>query len=130
MHEIDQEFLALPYQQLAAAALDRARSLGVHHADFRFERVRYQQIRARDGQLQGASESEDLGLAVRVIHRGAWGFASGVVLDPSEAVRLAETAVRTAEVASAMTSVPVELAPEPVHADETWVSSYDVDPFA
>ncbi len=130
MREIDPEFLALPYQQLAAAALDRARSLGAHHADFRFERIRYQHIRARDGQLEGASQSEDLGLAVRVIHRGAWGFASGVVLDPAEAVRLAETAVRTAEVASAMTSVPVELAAEPVHAGETWVSSYDVDPFA
>ena len=130
MHEIDREFLALPYRRLADAALDRARALGVQHADFRFERIRYQHIRARDGQLQGASESEDLGLAVRVIHRGAWGFASGVVLDPAEAVRLAETAVRTAEVASAMTTEPVELAPEPVHADRTWVSAYDVDPFA
>ena len=130
MHEIDPGFAALPHRLLADAALDRARSLGVQHADFRFERVRYQHIRARDGQLQGASESEDLGLAVRVIHRGAWGFASGVVVDASEAVRLAETAVRTAEVASAMTIEPVQLAPEPVHADETWVSSYDIDPFA
>jgi TldD protein len=130
MHEIDPEFLALPYRPLAEAALDRARSLGVQHADFRFERIRYQHIRARDGQLQGASESEDVGLAVRVIHRGAWGFASGVVLDPAEAVRLAETAVATAELASAMTPQPVQLAPEPVHADETWVSAYDIDPFA
>src|SRR3954452_23992520 len=95
MHEVDSEFLALPYQQLASAALDRARSLGVEHADFRFERVRYQDIRVRDGQLQGADESEDLGLAVRVVHRGAWGFASGVALDEDEAVRLAETAGRT-----------------------------------
>ena len=31
-------------------------------------------------------------------------------------------------VAAAMTSRPVELAPEPVHGDVTWVSSYDVDP--
>src|SRR5687768_15411389 len=130
MHDIDPEFLALPYRQLADAALERARSLGVQHADFRFERVRYQHIRARDGQLQGATESEDLGLAVRVVYRGAWGFASGVVVDPAEAVRLAETAVRTAEVAAAMTTEPVELAPEPVHADQTWVSSYDIDPFA
>ena len=28
-----------------------------------------------------------------------------------------------------MTSAPVELAPEPVHDDVTWVSSYDVNPF-
>ena len=90
MPEIDPQFLALPLRGLADAALSRARSLGVQHADFRLERVRYQHIRVRDGRLEGAGETEDLGIAVRVIHRGAWGFASGVVLDPDEAVRLAE----------------------------------------
>jgi TldD protein len=130
MHEVDPEFLALPYRRLAAAALDRARSAGAEHADFRFERVRYELLQARDGELQGASRREDLGMAVRVVHRGAWGFASGVVLDPVEAERLADAAVRTAEVASAMTTRSVVLAPEPVHPDETWVSAYDVDPLA
>ena len=129
MPEVDPEFLALPFRELAAAALDRARSRGVDHADFRLERVRYQQIRVRDGHLQGASDSEDLGLAVRVVHKGAWGFASGVALDPAEAERLAETAVATAELASAMTARAVRLAPEPVHQDRTWVSSYEVNPF-
>ena len=129
MSSVDPEFLALPCRELAAAALDRARSLGVSHADFRLERIRYQHLRVRDGRLQGASETEDLGFAVRVVHRGAWGFASGVVLDPAEAERVAETAVATAVVAAAMTSRPVELADEPVHTDRTWVSAYDTDPF-
>ena len=61
-------------------ALARAQELGATHADFRFERIRYQYLGARDGVLQGASDTEDLGFAVRVIHGGAWGFASGVVL--------------------------------------------------
>ncbi len=77
MPPVDPEFLALPCRELAAVALDRARSLGVSHADFRLERIRYQHLRVRDGRLQGASETEDLGFAVRVVHRGAWGFASG-----------------------------------------------------
>lgn len=98
------------------------------HADFRFERVRYQSLTVRDGVLQGANDQEDLGFAVRVIHRGAWGFASGVVLTPEEAVRVAETAVAVARVAAEMTSTPVEIADEPVHADVEWVSSYDVNP--
>ena len=78
--------------------------------------------------LQGAADTEDLGFAVRVIHGGAWGFASGVVLTDDEAVRLAETAVAVAQVAAEMTATPVELAREPVHDDVTWVSSYDVNP--
>ncbi|HET8960136.1 TldD/PmbA family protein, partial [Nocardioides sp.] len=98
-------------------------------ADFRFERVRYQQLGVRDGVLQGAADTEDLGFAVRVIHQGAWGFASGVVLTPESAVAVAERAVEVARVAAAMTGAPVELAPEPVYDDVTWISSYDRNPF-
>jgi TldD protein len=126
--EIDPTFLALPFKRLGQVALERARDFGVTHADFRFERNRYQYFSVRDGVLEGAQDAEDLGFAVRVILDGAWGFASGVALTESEAVTVAETAVTVAKVAAKMTSRPVELAPEPVHADVTWVSSYDVNP--
>jgi TldD protein len=126
---MDATFTALPSRALADAALTRARELGAGHADFRFERIRYQSLVVRDGVLQSASDQEDLGFAVRVIHRGSWGFASGVILTPEEAVRVAETAVAVAQVAAEMTSAPVEIADEPVHADVEWLSSYDVNPF-
>jgi TldD protein len=126
---LDPSFTVLPYRSLGDAALTRARALGASHADFRFERVRYQELVARDGVLQSASDTEDLGFAVRVIHDGAWGFASGVVLTTDEAVRVAEAAVAVARVAAGMTATPVELAPEPVHDDVEWVSSYRIDPF-
>ena len=77
------------------------------HADFRFERNRYQYFSVRDGALEGAQDGEDLGFAVRVILDGAWGFASGVALTESEAVTVAETAVTVAQVAAKMTSRPV-----------------------
>jgi TldD protein len=128
-HEIDGSFTALPYRRLAEAALTRAQDFHVSHADFRFERIRSQDIRVRDGRLQGATDSEDVGFAVRVVLNGAWGFASGMLLSTQEAVRVAEAAVRTAQVAAAMTLRPVELAPEPTYDDVQWVSAYEVDPF-
>jgi TldD protein len=128
MPDIDSAFLALPRDELAAAALGAAEELGAEHADFRLEQLRGQEIRVRDGLLQGVADSTDIGMAVRVVHRGAWGFASGVVLTVDEAVRLAQVAVSVAEVAATMTDPPVQLAPEPVHT-ATWVSAYDVDPF-
>ena len=67
-----------PTARLGDAALARARELGASHADFRFERVRYQDVRRARRRLQGAGDAEDLGFAVRVVHGGAWGFASGV----------------------------------------------------
>ena len=129
-HPIDPSFTALPYRRMAEAALARAQDFHVSHADFRFERIRYQDIRVRDGRLQSASDTGDVGFAVRVILNGAWGFASGVVLSPESAVQVAETAVRAAQVAVAMTATPVELAPEPVYDDVEWVSSYVTDPLA
>jgi TldD protein len=126
---IDPTFTALPYRKLAAAALSRARDFGVAHADFRFERVRYQHVSVRDGHLQGAQDAEDLGFAVRVVHNGAWGFAAGVALTTDEAVKVTEQAVNVALVAAEMTRTAVELAPEPVYDDVAWCSAYDLNPF-
>ncbi|GAB2855928.1 TldD/PmbA family protein [Nocardioides pacificus] len=125
---LDPTFLSLPYRSLGDAALQRARELGVTHADFRFERLRHQYVGVRDEVLQTAADAEDMGFAVRVIHRGAWGFASGMLLTDDEARRVAETAVQVALVAAEMTTTPVEMAPEPVYDHVTWLSSYDVNP--
>jgi TldD protein len=133
--EIDQSFLALPLRQLADAALERARALGADHADFRFERVRSASWRLRDAKPAGSSDTIDLGYAVRVVHGGAWGFASGVDLTAGAAVAVAAQAVAMAElsarvIAAAGSDERVELADEPVHAEKTWVSAYDIDPFS
>ena len=127
---IDPTFSELPYRRLADTALARARDFNVSHADFRFERVRSQRIDMRDGLLQGASEVESLGFAVRVILNGAWGFASGVMLTAEGAVQVAETAIRVAQVAGKMTREPIALAPEPTYRDVEYVSSYDIDPLS
>jgi TldD protein len=125
---IDESFLALPLSALTDAALTRAVDLGCEHADIRVERIRTQTVNLRDARLEALVDGEDLGLSVRVVHEGTWGFAAGVVLTAAEAVRLAEEAVMVARVSAAVESDRVELAPEPVH-DGSWVSDYDVDPF-
>jgi TldD protein len=127
---VDESFLALPLSALADAALTRAVDLGCEHADVRVERIRTQVISLRDARPESFTDAEDLGLAVRVVLEGTWGFAAGVVLTAAEAVRLAEEAVTVAKVSAAVNSDRVELAPEPVYRDATYVSEYDVDPFA
>ena len=126
--ELDETFTALPYRRLGDVALQRAADLGATHADFRFERVRYQTHRRPRRAPAGSGRHRGLGFAVRVIHNGAWGFAAGVVLTDAEALRLADSAVAVAKVAAEMTSTPVELAAEPVYDDVTWVSPYVVNP--
>ncbi|MGK5113977.1 MULTISPECIES: TldD/PmbA family protein [unclassified Geodermatophilus] len=127
--DVDASFLALPLAALTDAALTRAIDLGCEHADLRVERIRTQTISLRDARLEALADGEDLGLAVRVVHEGTWGFAAGVVLTAAEAVRLAEEAVAVAKVSAAVNSDRVQLASEPVYRDAAWVSDYDVDPF-
>jgi TldD protein len=129
MPEIDPSFLSLPAATLADAALSRARELGASHADFRLERIRVANLSLRDARLDASSDSEDLGIAVRVVHNGAWGFASGIERTPDGAALLAEQAVATARVSRVLSSRPVELADEPAYRDAHWVSSYELNPF-
>ncbi len=129
MREIDPEFTALPLRALADAALSRAQDLGAEHVDFRLERVRHQTVRLSDAQLESASDADDLGFAVRVIKDGTWGFAAGIDLTPEAVTRVAEQAVDMAKVAAAINRERIELAPEPVHGERVWISSYEVDPF-
>ena len=126
---VDPEFLALPLHKLGDIALQRARDFNAQHADFRLERLRTQRLTLRDGALVDASEGDDIGFAVRVIIDDAWGFAAGVSLTTDEVVRVTEQAVRMARVAKPVSTEPIELADEPVHANETWVSAYQVNPF-
>ncbi|MFD6249403.1 TldD/PmbA family protein [Streptomyces roseolus] len=135
VHQIDPTFRALPLRALADAALARARALGAEHADFRLERVRSASWRLRDARSAGSSDTTDLGYAVRVVHGGAWGFASGVDLTMDGAAKAASQAVAMAKlsaqvIAAAGSDERVELAAEPVHADKVWVSSYEIDPFS
>ena len=128
-HPIDDRFLALPLRELAGAALERARQLGAEHADFRLERIREQTLRLHDARLESAHEGVTSGFGVRVVVDGSWGFAAGVDLTGDEAARVAAQAVEVARLSRALNSEPIELADEPVHADATWVSAYEVNPF-
>lgn len=127
---VDTDFLALPLRELADAALDAAKRSGASHADFRVHRLLTQSLNLRDGVVQSAIDSSEIGLAVRVVVDGTWGFASQSELSVAAAVEAARSATHVATALRALNRESVELAAEPVYLDATWVSSYDVDPFS
>ena len=126
---IDPEFLALPLQQVADAALQRARELGAEHADLRVERIAGQLLRLRDGVVATAQDWTTVGLSVRVIVDGTWGFASHLALTVQSAVATAERAVQVARILQPLNGERVELAAETVHANAVWVGDHEIDPF-
>jgi TldD protein len=128
-HEIDPEFAALPLREIADAVLNRAQQVGVEHADVRIEKNRTGSLALHDARLETSHDDDVRGCSVRVVHDGTWGFAGGIVLDPTAARDLVDRAVEVAKVSKPVTGERIELATEPGHGEQTWVSSYDVDPF-
>ncbi|SCX03263.1 TldD/PmbA family protein [Mycolicibacterium fluoranthenivorans] len=126
---VDSDFLALPRQVLADAALTAARAAGASYADLRIHRITTEEIALRDGELESSVVTREVGLAVRVIVDGTWGFASHAELDPATAADTARRAVRVATTLAPLNAERIELAAEPVYPDLQWVSAYAIDPF-
>ena len=82
-HRVDADFLGLPRHQLADAALSAAVAAGASYADLRIHRITTEIVQLRDGELETAVVNREIGLAVRVIVDGTWGFASHAELDPA-----------------------------------------------
>ena len=54
--------------------------LGCEHAEVRVERIRSQVARLRDGRLETSADDLELGIGLRVVHDGSFGFAATVEL--------------------------------------------------
>lgn len=126
--EISAEFLSLPREECASAALQRAGELGAEYADLRVAMTRSASLRLRDAIVEGTTDDASTGMSVRVLWQGCWGFAASDVVSVSEALVLAEKAVALARISSPLVTIRVELAPEPVH-NGTWTSALEIDPF-
>ena len=129
MPDLDPSFLALPLSTLTDAALSRSKELGCSHADVRIERILNAYRSFRDRALESSTDGETLGMSVRVVHEGVWGFAAGIDLTSDAAAALTDRAVATARVSRPLTPDTVELADEPSYPDATWVSAYELNPF-
>ncbi len=130
VNSIDADFLALPLSNLADAAIDHAKSLGASHVDVRIERTRTGLLSLRDAKPETQSDETVIGIGVRVIVDGAWGFASSPELAADVATRLAEKAVAMAKISKPLSTEFVSLTGEPVYKNKHWVSAYEIDPFS
>jgi TldD protein len=117
------------FKELAMRALDAAKSAGAEYADVRISQNRSQAIQAREHRVQSLSDSETFGFGVRVLVKGAWGFAASRELAADEMVRVARQAVAQAQANRAALERPVVLAPVTPTANGTWRGPAEIDPF-
>jgi len=113
---------------IAHWALNTAAARGAWYADARLVAIRNRSLSTKNGRVGHASESESLGLGVRVIADGTWGFSASA--DLSRAA-VEATAARAVEIACASAQVKrenIRLAPEKA-AVADWTTPYRIDPF-
>ena len=113
---------------MANWALETARLRGATYADARVMEIRQRDLTTKGGKVGACLESETLGIGIRAIVQGAWGFASTDRLTREGVQACAASAVAIAK-ASALTRIKdVALAPEAAHVD-SWQNPYLKDPF-
>lgn len=116
-------------RELAMRALDAARSAGASYADVRINRNRNQGVSTRERQTTGLSDNETMGIGVRVIAGGSWGFAATAQLTNEDVERAARQAVAQARANARTQRQPLELAPTETYADVEWRTPIEIDPF-
>ena len=116
-------------QEWANLALDTARVRGATFADARVMDIRLRDLSTKNGQVGNLSESESLGLGVRVMAQACWGFASTDRLTREGVQACAARAVAIARASALAKRHDVVLVPEEAHVD-TWQNPFIKDPFA
>src|SRR5579864_7824831 len=115
-------------RDLAALAIETAKRRGASYADVRVMDIRHRDISTKNGEVGTLAESESLGLGVRVIAGGAWGFSSTDRLTSESVQACAAEAVAIAKASALAKRENVSLAPEETHVD-TWQNPFLKDPF-
>src|SRR6267143_6925029 len=87
---------AVDKNKLADIAISRARKLGATYADIRINRYRNESVFTREERVQNVSRTQSFGFGVRVLFKGAWGFAASHVVTPETVRRITEQALEIA----------------------------------
>lgn len=116
-------------QEWANLALETASVRGAAFADARVMDIRQRDVSTKNGQVGNLSESESLGLGVRVMAQGCWGYASTDRLTKEGVAACAARAVNIARASALAKKHDVVLVPEQAYVD-TWQNPFIKDPFA
>jgi TldD protein len=116
-------------KEYALRALDSADRPGLTYADARVLEIRDREITTKNGKAGHVSANESMGIGIRVLADGCWGFAATDVLTNEGIDAAAALALEIARAGTAARKREVALAPEEKY-EAVWVSPFRIDPFS
>lgn len=116
-------------RRLADAALNAATRKGATYVDVRIGRYLNQSISTRELKVEAVASDESLGIGIRVLADGAWGFMAVDRLTLDAVARAAEEAVLMAKANAQLQTEPVKLAPQRGVGEVAWRTPIKVNGF-
>ena len=107
-------------KRLADVALNAAKEAGASYCDARIGRYLQQFVVTRENKVQNVVNTESVGIGIRVIAGGAWGFAATLDLTADAIAKAAKDAVAIAKANSKLNTEPVKLAPTKGVGEVSW----------
>lgn len=114
-------------KSLADAAMNAATKAGASYCDVRIGRYVNQFITTRDTRVENIVNTESMGVGVRVIAGGAYGFASTNDLSLDAVASMAKQAVAIAKANAKLQSEPLILAPVKGVGEVSWATPFTKD---
>src|SRR5215813_2642596 len=97
---------------LASVSLETAKLRAAAYGDVRVMHLRQRDLTTKNGQVGTLAQSESIGLGIRVLANGAWGFASTDRLTREGVSECAAKAVSIAKASALAKRGDVVMAPE------------------
>jgi TldD protein len=113
---------------LTSIALDTAKLRGATYADARLMHLRQRDLTTKSGAVGTLAQSESIGIGIRVLANGAWGFASTDKLSREGLAACAAQAVSIARASALAKRGDVTMVPEDAYID-SWQAPLRKDPF-
>src|SRR5712672_4181116 len=113
---------------LCTNALDTASQRGAAYGDVRVMHLRQRDLTTKNGQVGTLSQNESIGIGIRVLANGAWGFASTDKLTREGVSTCAAQAVSIAKASALAKRGDVKMVPENAYID-SWQAPLQKDPF-
>src|ERR1700736_4973595 len=111
---------------LCIRSLETARLRRASYADVRIMHQRQRDLTTKNGQVGTLAQSESIGLGIRVLANGAWGFASTDRLTRAGVSVCAAQAVSIAKASALAKRGDVVMVPEDAYVD-SWQSPFRKD---
>jgi len=116
-------------KEIALWALETAKLRGASLAEARIVDERHRALATKNGRIGSAADSESLGIGIRVIAGGAFGFAATDDLSRDGVQGCTARAVDIAKASAAVQAQELRMVAEPP-AKAEWVSPCKIDPFS